>query len=142
MSKVLVVYWSGTGNTERMAELVSGGAVSSGAEVTLKRVSEASVGEIVKYDVVAFGSPAMGTEVIEENEMEPFFAEAGTIIAGRKVALFGSYGWGDGEWMRTWAARARRSGALLLDEGLAVNETPSGASADLCVEYGRKIAAF
>ncbi|MDR1481277.1 MAG: flavodoxin [Synergistaceae bacterium] len=141
MAKIGIIYWSGTGNTEKMAELISKGAEESGAEVTCKHVSSASQDEIDNYDVVALGSPSMGSEVVEESEMQPFIAAIAPKLKGRRVALFGSYGWGDGEWMRNWVAEMKESGANLVDDGLIVNETPDGASADECVEYGKKIAA-
>jgi flavorubredoxin len=84
----------------------------------------------------------MGSEVVEESEMEPFVSSVTPKLSGRKVALFGSYGWGDGEWMRNWAERMKNGGANLLDEGLIINETPDGEKADQCVAYGAKIAAF
>jgi flavodoxin short chain len=142
MSKVLVVYWSGTGNTEKMAELIEKGASSRGAEVARKSVSDAKVAELADYDVVAFGSPSMGSEVIEEAEMEPFFTEAVPAIKGKKTAIFGSYGWGDGEWMRLWADRARDAGTNLMDDGLIVHETPEGDSETQCVSWGEKLAEF
>ena len=142
MVKIGIIYWSGTGNTEKMAGLVSRGASEGGAEVVCKSVDAASQDELAGYDVVVFGSPSMGAEVVEESEMEPFVAVATPGLKGRKVALFGSYGWGDGEWMRNWAATMKNAGVKLMDDGLIVNETPDGEKADLCVEYGRKIAAF
>jgi flavodoxin short chain len=141
MSKVIVVYWSGTGNTEKMAELIAKGAADKGASVVKKTVGEAAVAELADYDVVALGSPSMGVETIEEAEMEPFFSEAAPKLRGKKVALFGSYGWGDGEWLRTWAARVRDAGAQLVGEGLAVHETPDDVSSGGCIAYGEEIAA-
>ena len=142
MSKVLVVYWSGTGNTEKMAEEIAKGATSAGAEVVCKNVANSSVAELAGYDVVAFGSPSMGAEVIEEAEMEPFFAEAEKGLGGKKVAVFGSYGWGDGEWLRSWAERCTAAGAVLLDDGLAVHETPDETALAQCAAYGEKLAGF
>ena len=142
MAKVGIIYWSGTGNTEKMAELIAKGAQEAGATVVSKAVSDASQGELGEYDVVLFGSPSMGAEVVEESEMEPFVVAATPSLAGKKVALFGSYGWGDGEWMRTWSASMKDAGVSLLDDGLIVHETPEGESADQCVGYGRKAAAF
>ena len=141
MIKVLIVYWSGTGNTEKMSELIEQGAAGKGAFVTRKNVSDAKTAEIADYDIVVFGSPSMGDEVIEESEMEPFFSEALPLIKSKKTALFGSYGWGDGEWLRAWEQRAREAGAALIGEGLAVHETPAEASSAACTAYGEKIAA-
>jgi flavodoxin short chain len=140
MSKVIVVYWSGTGNTEKVAELIAKGAADKGAAVVRKTVAETSVAELADYDVVALGSPSMGVETIEEAEMEPFFTEAAPTLRGKKIALFGSYGWGDGEWLRLWAGRVQDAGGHLVGEGLAVHEAPDEASSAACVAYGEKIA--
>lgn len=142
MTNVGIIYWSGTGNTEKMAELIAKGAEEAGASVARKQVSSATQDELGGYDVVLFGSPSMGAEVVEESEMEPFVTAATPGLKGKKVALFGSYGWGDGEWMRTWSGAMRDAGVELMDDGLIVHETPEGGSADQCVEYGRKAAAF
>jgi flavodoxin short chain len=125
-----------------MAELIAKGATDAGADVACKNVSSVSPGEIDGYDVVALGSPSMGSEVIEESEMEPFVSAVIPKLAGRKAAIFGSYGWGDGEWMRSWAARMKDAGVNLLDDGLIVHETPDDASAQECVTYGGRIAKF
>lgn len=142
MSKIAVVYWSGTGNTEKMAELITEGAKGAGAEVDCRNVADFAVADLSGYDVVAFGSPSMGVETIEEGEMEPFFTEALPALSGKKVGIFGSYGWGDGEWLRSWADRVRDGGANLMDDGLAVNEAPEGDSEDACTAWGQKLAAF
>ena len=102
MSKTAVIYWSGTGNTEAMAEAVAEGAKSVNPETELFAVSDISAGDAAGYDTLILGCPAMGAEVLEEGEFEPFFSELEPKLAGKNVALFGSYGWGDGEWMRTW----------------------------------------
>lgn len=141
MSKVMVIYWSGTGNTEKMAELITQGATSKGASVVCKAVGNASVSELADCDVVALGSPSMGVEVIEESEMEPFFTDAASAIQGKKVAIFGSYGWGDGEWLRIWAERVREAGGVLVDEGLAVHETPDEPASAECIAWGEKLAS-
>ncbi len=140
MSSVIIVYWSGTGNTEKMATLIAGGACNVGAHVICKRVSETKPEELMEYEVVALGSPSMGAEVIEESEMEPFFTEATSLMREKKIALFGSYGWGDGEWMRTWIERARSQGLELIDEGLALNEGEIAQNTQLCISFGEKIA--
>ena len=102
MSKVAVVFWSGTGNTEQMAEAVAEGAKSAGAEVTLANVNDFDSSSVVDFDGIAFGCPAMGAEVLEDSEFEPVFNECESALNGKSIALFGSYGWGDGEWMRNW----------------------------------------
>ena len=130
--KTAVIYWSGTGNTEAMAK-----AIAEGAGADLFSVSEFD-GDISAYDRVAFGCPAMGAEELEDSEFEPFFAGVEDKLNGKTVALFGSYGWGDGEWMRLWADRVKSAGAVLLnDEGLIVNETPSDDDLADCKALGR-----
>ncbi|MDO4863937.1 MAG: flavodoxin [Ruminococcus sp.] len=118
--KTAVIYWSGTGNTEAMAK-----AAAEGANAELFAVSEFS-GNAADYEAFAFGCPAMGAEVLEEDEFEPFFTSVEGSLSGKKVLLFGSYGWGDGEWMRNWCERAKAAGAeLVAEEGFIVNEAPS-----------------
>jgi len=132
--KTAVIYWSGTGNTESMAKSVAEGA---GAE--LFEVS-AFNGNVADYDAIAFGCPAMGAENLEEDVFEPFFTDAESKISGKKVALFGSYGWGDGEWMRNWEERVKSAGAELIGgEGLIVNETPGDAELADCKALGEKL---
>lgn len=133
--KTAVIYWSGTGNTEAMAV-----AVADGAEAELFSVSDFS-GNIADYDAIAFGCPAMGAEVLEEEVFEPFFTAIESELNGKKVALFGSYGWGDGEWMRNWEDRVKDDGAVLLnDEGLIANEFPSDEDLDKCKTLGKMLA--
>lgn len=133
--KTAVIYWSGTGNTEVMAQAVAQGA---GAEIF--SVSDFS-GNIDEYDAIAFGCPAMGSEVLEESEFEPFFGAVEGKLSGKKVALFGSYGWGDGEWMRNWEDRTKSAGAVLVNnEGLIANEFPSDEALDLCRQLGKALA--
>jgi flavodoxin short chain len=142
MAKVGIIYWSGSGNTEKMASLISQGAGDAGADVVCKNVSQASQDEVDGYDIVVLGSPSMGNEVVEESEMDPYVKSITPKLRGKRVAIFGSYGWGDGEWMRNWASEMKEAGANLLDDGLIVHETPEGESADQCAAYGKKIAAF
>ena len=108
MAKVKVVYWSGTGNTEAMANAIGEGIVAGGAEADVKSVSNATVEELVSENVFALGCSSMGDEVLEETEMEPFVEELEKSVAGKKIALFGSYGWGDGQWMRDWQMQELR----------------------------------
>ena len=124
MSKVAVVFWSGTGNTEAMANAVGEGAGQAGAEVSVLPVSMVSADEAAGYDALALGCPAMGAEVLEESEFEPFFTALEGKLSGKPVVLFGSYGWGDGQWMRDWEDRAKAAGAVLKAQPLMVNETP------------------
>lgn len=133
--KVAVIYWSGTGNTEQMAQ-----AIAEGAGADLFAVSDFS-GKLDAYDRVAFGCSAMGDEVLEESEFEPFFAEVEGELSGKTIALFGSYGWGDGQWMRDWVDRAKADGAVVFgDEGLIVNETPSEEDLENCKQFGEHFA--
>jgi flavodoxin short chain len=123
-----------------MASLIGQGAAAAGADVVRKSVSDASPDEVAGFDVVAFGSPSMGSEMVEESEMAPFVETALPSLKGKKVGLFGSYGWGDGEWMRNWASEMKNAGAALIDDGLITHEKPEGTSADECVAWGGKIA--
>ena len=132
--KAAVIYWSGTGNTEQMAA-----AVAEGANAELFSVSEFS-GKLSDYDRLAFCCSAMGAEELEESEFEPFFAEAESGLNGKTIALFGSYGWGDGEWMRSWVKRAEDDGAVIVGgEGLIANEAPSDDDLEKCRELGRAL---
>lgn len=141
MSKVNIIYWTGTGNTESMANLIAEGAKEKGADVNLINVSSAGEADVKDADVVALGSPAMGAEVIEEAEMEPFVESISGAVSGKKIALFGSYGWGDGEWMRGWVERMEGYGANLVNDGLIVNEAPEGESEEECKNLGKELAS-
>ncbi|MDR2756052.1 MAG: flavodoxin [Planctomycetaceae bacterium] len=138
--KVSIVYWSGTGNTEAMAKLIQEGAVSAGAEVALKEVAKASVEDVTGVDVAFLGCPSMGSEELEDSEFEPFITSIEGKVNGKKLALFGSYGWGDGQWMRDWADRMKKAGAVLIAESLIVNEAPSDDDAEKCKSFGKSIA--
>lgn len=141
MSKTAVIYWSGTGNTQAMAEAIFEGAKEVNSDVSIFSVSEITADEAVGYDNLILGCSAMGSEELEESEFEPFFAELKTQISGKRVALFGSYGWGDGEWMRLWVERTSAAGGVMIDnEGLIINEMPDDAGLEQCRELGRKAA--
>ena len=143
MSKIAVIYWSQTGNTRAMAEAVVEGAQASGAEAVLLEVSDVSAADALTYDKLALGCPAMGAEVLEETEFEPFFTELEGNLSGRKVALFGSNGWGDGEWMREWQKRAAEAGADVFEgEGLILNEIPDEDGLARCRAFGSGFAAY
>ncbi|MEW8955244.1 flavodoxin [Clostridium sp.] len=141
MSKVTIIYWSGTGNTEEMAKLIERGAKESGAEAVLLNVSEATEEIIKDSEIIALGSPSMGNEVIEEGEMEPFVESIKDLVKGKKLGLFGSYGWGSGEWMESWVARMEGYGAQVVEEGIIVNSFPEGEEADKCINYGKILAS-
>ena len=136
MSKIAVVYWSGTGNTEAMANAVVEGAKEAGAEAELFTAGEFSGDKVSEFDAVAFGCPAMGAEELEDSEFEPVFADCEANLKDKKVALFGSYGWGDGEWMRTWEERTNNDGAVLVTESVIVNEAPDDDGVAACKALG------
>lgn len=140
MSKVAVVYWSGTGNTEAMAAQVAAGAKEAGAEVDLLTASEFGAEKMDEYDAVAFGCPSMGAEQLEEDEFEPMFAACEPKLKGKKIALFGSYGWGDGEWMRTWEETCHGDGAELACESVICNEAPDDEANAACMALGKALA--
>ena len=137
MSKVAIVYWSGTGNTEAMAKAIQNGAQEAGAEAKLCPVEEIHVEDIAGYDGILFGCPAMGDEMLEEGSFEPFFAEAESHLKDVPVALFGSYGWGGGAWMEAWAERTKGTGAKLFNNGLAIENTPDNEGIAQCEALGR-----
>lgn len=142
MSTIGIIYWSGSGNTQAMAEAIAEGIKIAGAEADILTVSEISAEDALKYEKIAFGCPSMGAEVLEESEFEPFFEDIENKLAGKKIALFGSYGWGDGQWMREWQERTEGKSALVFDEGLIINETPDGEGVDICREFGKKFVSF
>ena len=140
MSKMAVIYWSMTGNTQAMAEAIADGAREAGAQADLFSVDQVTVDQALEYDKLALGCPAMGAEVLEEAEFEPFFTALEGRLGGKRVALFGSYGWGDGEWMRTWEATCREDGANLVSEGVICNEAPDGEAEAACQALGKALA--
>ena len=138
MSKVAVVFWSATGNTETMAN-----CVTEGANGTIVPCGEMNAAKLAEFDAVAFGCPAMGAEQLEESEFEPMFSDLEGSLNGKKVAMFGSYGWGDGQWMRDWVQRTNDANAVIYtDEGLILNETPDDDGIAKCKEFGKGFAAF
>lgn len=140
MSKVAVVYWSGTGNTEAMAMAVAEGAKEKGAEVSVLTASEFSADQVSSFDAIAFGCPSMGAEQLEEMEFEPMFSACENRLSGKTIALFGSYGWGDGEWMRLWEDRCAKAGIPLAHESVICCEAPDDAGAAACRELGKALA--
>ena len=141
MKTAAVIYWSMSGNTEAMAQAVAEGLKDAGAAVELKQVSQVSMEEALNCDLLALGCPAMGAEVLEEEEFEPFFSALEGKLGGKKVALFGSYGWGDGQWMRDWQDRAEAAGADLAGgEGLMVNYEPDADALERCRQLGAALA--
>ncbi len=136
--KVLIVYWSGTGNTEAMANAVCEGARDAGADVVLYPVGEA--GDVSDCDVLLLGCPAMGNEELEPEEFEPFFAAIESSLSGRKIGLFGSYEWADGEWMRIWQARVEAAGGIMIADGVMAYGAPDSDAVAACRNLG-KLAA-
>ncbi|MCR5726982.1 MAG: flavodoxin [Lachnospiraceae bacterium] len=139
MSKVAVVYWSQTGNTKLMAEAVESGAKGKGAETSIFEANDFSASKAGDYDAIAFGCPAMGAEELEDSEFEPMFSAVEGSLSGKKVALFGSYGWGDGQWMRDWEDRCKNSGITLCTESVMANETPDDEATAACKALGEAL---
>ena len=137
--KIAVVYWSSTGNTESMAQAVAEGAKKSGAETELYTAAEYDGGKMDGFDAVAFGCPAMGAEELEDTEFAPMFEGCEGKLSGKKIALFGSYGWGDGEWMRTWEETCQSKGANLVCDSVICQETPDEAALDACRKLGEAL---
>ncbi|MEG0773716.1 flavodoxin [Clostridium sp.] len=140
MNKVAIIYWSGTGNTKIMAELIAQGAENQGALVSLKEVANATNSDIEEADIIALGCPSMGDEVLEESEMEPFVESIESIVKNKKLALFGSYGWGDGQWMRDWEERMFSNGAVIVSDCVMANYEPNDDKKEECIELGQKLA--
>lgn len=139
MSKIAIVFWSGTGNTAQMAQAISDGASVAGAEAVLINASDFKPEDLDKYDAIALGCPAMGAEVLEETEFQPMFDSIESSLSGRKVALFGSYGWGDGEWMRQWEAQVKADGAILVGDPVIAHEAPDENALYECRALGRSL---
>ena len=140
MEEYYVVYWSQTGNTKEMAEAVGAGIEEAGKRARVVEVGSVSSEELMDKAVFALGCPAMGAEVLEEEEMEPFVAEVEKFASGKRVALFGSYGWGDGEWMRDWEARMTKAGAEVIGgAGVMCNEAPNADAVAACKALGARM---
>ena len=139
MSKVGIIYWSSTGNTEAMAQAVEEGAKAAGADVEIMEVADADVDKALSYDVLALGCPAMGDEELEDSVFQPVFEACEPKLAGKKVALFGSYGWGDGDWMRSWEEKCQNDGVTLAADSVICNEEPDDEAQAACIELGKVI---
>ncbi len=135
MSKIAIVYWSGTGNTEAMANLVAEGVASAAGDAELFQAGDFSASDVEGYTAFAFGCPAMGEEELESDEFEPMWNEVKPLLSGKKVALFGSYDWNDGEWMDTWRDDAEGAGISLVDTVIA-KDYPDDAAAEACRKLG------
>ena len=140
MSKVAVVYWSGTGNTEAMAASVVEGIKEKGAEAVLLTAAEFDASMMDNFDAVACGCPSLGAEQLEESEFEPMFSACEPKLKDKKIALFGSYGWGDGEWMRTWEETCAADGAVLACDSVICNDAPDDDAAAACKALGAALA--
>ncbi|RHT58972.1 flavodoxin [Clostridium sp. AM29-11AC] len=143
MEQVLIVYWSGTGNTAAMAEMVAEGIKEAGREAVILPAEEASVADVEKYRAIAMGCPSMGDEVLEESTMEPFVEEIEGSVSGKTLGLFGSYGWGDGQWMRDWTDRMKQAGASVIGgEDAICNGAPDADAEAALKELGKRLAAI
>lgn len=134
-----IVYYSSTGNTKRMAELIAEGIEAAGKNAELLDVESITADDIVNEEIIILGCPASGAEVLEEEYMEPLVKSLNGKIDGKKVALFGTWGWGNGEWMTEWEERMKSYGANLISEGFTYQESPEDA-ADECRNFGKLIA--
>ena len=141
MKEIAVVYWSGTGNTKAMAEAVCEGIKANGSNATLLTADAFDASKVAAYDAIAFGCPSMGAEVLEEEEFEPMFQGVESSLQSKNIALFGSYGWGDGEWMRNWVERCTGVGANLVCKSVICNDYPDEDGLNACVELGKQISA-
>lgn len=140
MGKISVVYWSQSGNTLAMAEAIGKGITDGGVQAEVVNVSSCQVSDLDTEEVFALGCPAMGAEVLEESEMEPFVAELEGNVKGKKIALFGSYGWGDGQWMRDWEERMNAAGAVVVNgEGVIAHEAPDDDALEACRSLGKAL---
>lgn len=140
MSKIAVIYWSGTGNTEAMADLVANAATAAGAAVDKFTASEFNAASAGDYTGFALGCPAMGAEQLEESEFEPMYQDLRSSLSGKPVGLFGSYGWGDGQWMRDWEKDCDDAGINLVCESVICCETPDDAALEACRAMGKALA--
>lgn len=138
--KIAVVYWSGTGNTETMAHAVVDGAKAKGAEVDLIQAASFGADDVAKYDAIAFGCPAMGDETLEEDEFEPMFASVEGSLQGKKIGLFGSWGWGAGAYMDAWKERCGKDGAVLVADPVLCENTPDDDAIKNCENLGGTLA--
>lgn len=136
MKKIAIVYWSGTGNTEAMANAVLEGAKTAGADAVLLTAPEFDGDMMESFDAIAFGCPSMGAEELEEEEFAPMFDGCEGKLSGKSTALFGSYGWGDGEWMRNWEERCLAAGATLVCDSVICNDAPDDDAITACQALG------
>ena len=139
MKKIAIVYWSGTGNTAAMASAVANGIKDAGADAVMLTASEFDASMMDSFDAVAFGCPSMGAEELEESEFAPMFESCEPDLAGKKIALFGSYGWGDGEWMRKWEKTCKKAGAVFACDFVICNDAPDDDAVEKCRGLGKAL---
>ena len=140
MNQILIVYWSGTGNTAAMAEMVASGIREAGKEPVIIPAEEAAAEQLSSFQAAAFGCPSMGDETLEESVMEPFVEAAEKNVSGKTIGLFGSYGWGDGQWMRDWEERMKAAGAEIVGgEGVICMEAPDDEAIAACEKLGSQL---
>ena len=140
MKKIAVVYWSGTGNTEKMANAIVDSAKENGADVSLFFCDDFSAQKMDEFDRIAFGCPAMGDEVLEEESFEPMFSSCEEKISGKEIAIFGSYEWNSGEWMVNWENRVNDKGAKLVYPPLPAYDDPDEDAIEKCKKLGKALA--
>lgn len=140
MSKTVIAYWSGTGNTRTMADAIAKGLRDAGANVDEFSVTDTTAEAVAAYDSILLGCPSMSGELLEEWEFEPFFLAIRPMLSGKKVGLFGSFGWGEGDWMRDWQDHILFAGARLFEDGLMLNEKPDDGGIKICEDFGRRFA--
>ncbi|WP_432718558.1 flavodoxin [Pectinatus frisingensis] len=141
MGKIAIVYWSASGNTKQMADAIADGINRTGEVVEIFSAADFPIERVVEFEKIAFGCPAMGVEELEQDEFEPVFTELEMHLTGKIIALFGSYDWGDGEWMRTWQHRINDDKAVLFEgKGIIVHGTPNKDDKQLCRAFGQRLA--
>ena len=139
-NKINIIFWSGTGNTEAMAEAIYNGSKKS-ENSKLLTVDKATIDDVKEADVLFLGCPSMGVEELEESEMEPFMESISKDISGKKIVLFGSYGWGDGEWMQNWEQRIKDCGGIIIEDSVICNEDPEEDNLNHLKSLGEKYAS-
>ena len=139
-NKINIIFWSGSGNTEAMAEAIYNGSEKS-KNSKLLTVDKATIDDVKEADVLFLGCPSMGVEELEESEMEPFMESISKDILGKKIVLFGSYGWGDGEWMQNWEQRIKDCGGIIIEDSVICNEAPEEDNLNHLKSLGEKYAS-
>lgn len=139
---IQIAYWSGTGNTESMAKHIAEGILAGGSEVHTSHVASADMDELLAANLIVLGCPSMGSEELEEDEMQPFVEALLPHMQGKHIALFGSYGWGSGEWMENWAEQMKSAGAAVVYEPLIINEFTKGQDEEVCIAYGKNLVSL